>query len=347
MNNDTIINKAALAVQDLAAGGYLNPMQSEKFLRGIIDQPTIIKNCRTVMITGEQKKIEKLGFGQRIMRPGVENTALSSDDYAKPQFGKVELSTKEVIAEVRISYDTLEANIEGGKLRNTLIALIQERCALDLEELILQGDTDNENDDYLAILDGILKKQESKPALLTSQQWAAVNKHVVDAEGRSPNLMDWTDLIKSVPAKYIRDMNAWKIYTSRNVDLAWKNAIASRNTVAGDRFLLQNTNATALGFEIQPIALMPEDLEIYDEEATPTTPILVNEGLGQALLTHPKNIIVGFTRKIQMEYDKDISARQFIIVVTLKVDTAIEETEAMAKLINIEPSFVPDLDDDE
>jgi hypothetical protein len=333
MDNNVIFNKAALAVQDLASGGYLNPMQSERFIRGIIDQPTILKKCRTVTIDGEQKKIEKIGFGQRIMRPGVENTPLNAEDYAKPQFGKIELSTKETIAEVRISYDTLEANIEGDRLRNTIITLIQERCALDLEELILQGDKNHPSDTYLQILDGVLKKQESKPALLTTDQWNAVNKHIVDAQGNEPSLTLWTQLIKAVPAKYIRDMAAWRIFTSRNVDLAWKNAIASRNTVAGDRFLLQNTNATALGFEIEPIAMMPENLTYG------TTPVQTN--LGQALLTHPQNIVVGFTRRVQMEYDKDISARQFIIVVTLKCDVAIEETDAMAKLINIKPSFTP------
>jgi len=332
MDNQTIFQKAALAVSDLAAGGYMNAMQAEKFIRGIIDQPTIIKTCRTVTIEGEQKKIEKIGFGQRIMRRGVENTPLESKDYAKPQFGKIELSTKETIAEVRISYDTLEANIEGANLRNTIIAMIQERCALDLEELIIQGDTDNNNDDYLAILDGVLKKQANRPALLTAEEWDAVGKHIIDAKASEPSLDLWTSLIKTVPAKYIRDINAWRIYTSRNIDLAWKNAVASRNTVAGDRFLLQNTNATALGYVIEPIAMMPENLSYG---ATPVT------GLGQALLTHPKNIVVGFTRKVQMEYDKDISARQFIIVVTLKVDTQVEETDAMARLINLKPSYTP------
>ncbi len=324
MDNSQIIEKAVLTVSDLAQGGYMNPMQSGRFIRGIIDQPTIIKAARTVTITGEQKKIEKIGFGQRIMRAATESVPLTSDQYAKPSFGKVELSTKEVIAEVRISYDTLEANIEGQNLKNTIISMIQERVALDLEELILQGDKGS-TDPYLATLDGVLKK---------------CNQHVVDAKGAEPNLQLFTDLIKSVPAKYIRDITRWRMYTSRNVDLAWKNAIASRNTVAGDRFLLQNTNATALGFEIEPVAMMPENLT-YDP--TPATPSSGDEktGLGQVLLIHPQNIVIGFTRRVQMETDKDISARQIIIVTTLKVDVAIEEVDAVGKLINVSPTYTP------
>jgi hypothetical protein len=354
-NNELIakVDSAVLAsVEDLSAGGYLNPMQTNKFLHGIIDQPTIIKNCRTVTIIGEQKKIEKIGFGERIMRPGVEHTALPESQYAKPQYGKVELWTKETIAETRISYDTLEANIEKGNLRNTIISLLQERIALDLEELVVRGDRDSA-DPYLAILDGILKK---------------CNKWIIDVTGEeAPRLGQWTRLIRAIPAKYLRDPNAWRIYTNRLVDLAWKNHIASRNTVAGDRFLLQNTNSMALGYEIQPITMMPGGLQAgqyppwhvpadphphpsigrtgAQEELYPTGGTGDDsDGLAQALMTHPKNIIVGFTRRVQMEFDKDISRRQIIIVTTLKVDTAIEEVDATAKMIGLNPTFPEEVD---
>lgn len=326
MENQAAIIKDALSTADLKAGngGYLNAEQSNKFLRGVIDQPTLVNATRSIIIDGEQKKIEKIGFGSRIMRPGVENTALTADQYAKPQFGKVDISTHEVIAEVRLSYDTLEANIERAQLKNTIISMIQERVALDLEELILKGDTGS-SDPYLAILDGFLKKASA---------------HIVDAQNNEVQLAYFANLIKAVPSKYIRDAAAWRMYTSRNIDLAWKQKIAERNTVAGDRFLLEGTNATALGFKIQPIAMMPEDL-VYDP--TPATPGGGDtvDGLGGMLFTHPQNLIVAFTRKVQMEQDRDITKRQHIIVVTLKIDAAIEETDALGKLINLKTTYTP------
>jgi hypothetical protein len=324
MNNQDLIIKDALGTADFkTAGGYLNTEQANKFLRGVIDQPTIIKAARSVIIDGENKKIEKIGFGSRIMRKAIENTALTSDKYAKPTFGKVELSTKEVIAEVRLSYDTLEANIERAQLKNTIIQMIQERVALDLEELVIQGDKDSE-DEYLAILDGVLKKASS---------------HVSDAEGGEVSLTHFTNLIKGVPAKYIRDPKAWRVYTSRNIDLSWKNKIAARNTVAGDRFLLENTNASALGYTIEPVAMMPENL-VYDPDGpTPNNDGDEKTNLGQSLFLHPQNIVIGFTRSVQIEQDKDISARQHIIVVTMKVDVALEEADAISKLINLKTSY--------
>lgn len=308
MDNHELIVKTALASADLSAGGYLNTMQSEKFLRGVIDQPTLLKSCRTVFIDGESKKIEKIGFGSRIMRPADENTALTSDQYSKPTFGKVELLTKEVIAEVRISYDTLENNIEGQQLKSTIMSMIQERVALDLEELMIQGDTDSA-DPYLAVTNGILKK---------------CNIHSINAANNGVNLETYKKLIGAVPSKYRRVIPQWRIYTSHDVDMDWKEQIAARNTVAGDRFLLQNVNATAMGYEIQPCAMIP----------------VSGAGISTALLTHPQNLIAGFTRKVQIETDKDISARQIIIVVTVKVDFAIEEADACAKIINIQSNPV-------
>ncbi len=325
MENQATLIKDALSTADFkTAGGYLNSEQSSKFLRGVIDQPTLLNTVRSIIIDGENKKIEKIGFGQRIMRAGVENTALTADKYAKPQFGKVELTTKELVAEVRLSYDTLETNIERAQLKNTIIQMIQERVALDIEELILQGDKDS-SDAYLAILDGFLKKASG---------------HIVDAQNTEISLTHFSQLIRSVPKKYIRNMNDWTLYTSRNIDLSWKEQIASRNTVAGDRFLLENTNATALGYKIVPIAMMPENLTYDPTKFTPDSGDEV-DGLGAVLFTNPQNLIVGFTRKVQMEQDKDISARQHIIVVTLKLDAAIEETDAVGKLINLKTTYTP------
>ena len=304
-NHEALV-RSAFSNGDLAAGGYLNPEQSQKFIQGVLDQPTILKSCRQVMIEGESKKIEKIGFGSRIMKVATENTALADADRSKPTTSKVELLTKEAIAEVRISYDTLENNIEGAGIKNTIMSMIQSRVALDLEELAIQGDKTS-TDPYLALTDGFLKK---------------CSVHSVDAGGKELDLDWYKKLIKSVPSKYQRDIAQWRIYTSRDLDLNWKETIASRNTVAGDRFLLQNVNATALGYEIQPCAMIP----VASDKST-------------CFLTHPQNLIAGFTRKVQVETDKDISARQVIIVVTVKCDFAIEEADACGKLINV--STVP------
>ncbi|MBJ8056557.1 phage major capsid protein, partial [Bacillus cereus] len=64
----------------------------------------------------------------------------------------------------------------------------------------------------------------------------------------------------------------------------------------------------------------------YDEEGTDVSDIL---------LTHPKNIIVGFSRNIRIEVEKDIRSRKFIIVLTAKLDSKFEEEDAVAKVMKV------------
>ncbi|MEC0632050.1 phage major capsid protein, partial [Bacillus spizizenii] len=57
--------------------------------------------------------------------------------------------------------------------------------------------------------------------------------------------------------------------------------------------------------------------------------------VSDVILTHPKNIVLGFTRNIRIEVDKDIRRRKFIIVLTAKLDSVFEEEDAVAKIIKV------------
>ena len=158
-SNTSLLRKADLAIADLATnGGVLNPEQGAAFIRILIKQPTLIRVCRVVEMIAPIRKINKIGFGSRIMRAAQSGVALNQNaanglptglgGRAKPTTEQIELQTKEQIAEVRIPYDVMEDNIERATtaqnelpntgpagLRQTIIDLIAERAALDMEEL--------------------------------------------------------------------------------------------------------------------------------------------------------------------------------------------------------------------
>ena len=56
------------------------------------------------------------------------------------------------------------------------------------------------------------------------------------------------------------------------------------------------------------------------------------------LLTVPNNIVLGVQRGIQFETARDIEARVIIIVVTMRVAVAIEESEAVVLATGVNPS---------
>jgi hypothetical protein len=53
-NQKVILNKADLAIDDLASGGLLNPEQSDSFLRMLHIAPTILNRMRVVPMNSPQ-----------------------------------------------------------------------------------------------------------------------------------------------------------------------------------------------------------------------------------------------------------------------------------------------------
>lgn len=312
MNNNEIIEKAAMTLADLASGGLLNRQQFNTFYRKVIDQPTIIKDSRTVIMNHDAMKIEKIGFGQRVLRPGVEGVALADDQRAVPTTSTVNLDAKEVIAEVNITYDTLENNIEKDRLYDSIMAMLAERVSLDLEELIVNGDTDS-SDPYLKILNGIRKKATS---------------HVVDMKGDPVTKSLFKQLYNAVPTKYLRNPAAWRYYVSYANQLEWKDQLAGRQTGLGDSQQTGSIIAPAYGVPVQGIAMLQQ----YNDAT-------LEKDVNDAFLVHPKNILFGMSRNIRVEVDKDIRERKFIIVLTAKVDAQFEEEDSVAKAINIDPAL--------
>lgn len=309
MDNKELIQKADLALADLATAGRLNDEQSDRFIRKLMDTPTILQNCRTVTMNAPQRKINKIGFGTRMLRPGVASTALSQSDRYKPALEQITVNTNEVIAEINLPYDVLEDNIEKagtdaalqsgpGGLHQTLVDMMAERAAVDLEELGLLGDTTS-GDSYLALTDGWLKRANVN---LVNAGGATISKDVLKAG------------IKAMPDKYLRNRQSMVQYISVDNETELRDTFAARQTALGDA-MLQGTNALYMhGSLVRGASRMPST---------------------DALFTDPLNLIFGIWRNIQVEYDKDIRSRSFVIVLTARVGFQIEEAEATVRYNNI------------
>jgi len=308
-NQEVIIQKADLALSDLATAGKLNPEQTDRFIRTLIDQPTLLASVRTVAMGAPQMKINKIGFGSRILHPAVSATPLPDNLRSKPDLGQVQLETAEVIAEVHIPYDVIEDNIEKGNvnvpmqtgaggLHQTIVDLMAERAALDLEELAIQGDTTNVGDPYLALQDGYLKMATA---------------NVVNVGGA----FDKTAVkqaLKTMPTRYLRNRSAMSHFVSVDNETEIRDQYGARQTALGDQQLQ---------------GLLP--VYIYGSKVVPVAMMLGTSGL----FTDPMNLIFGIQRNIMIEYDKDIRARVFIIVLTARIDFAIEEANAVVKYTGI------------
>jgi hypothetical protein len=308
MNNQELIQKADMALSDLATAGKLNPEQTDRFIRTLIDQPTLLNRVRTVAMGAPQMKINKIGFGSRVLRAATSATALDASDRVKPDLGQVQLSTKEIIAEIHLPYDVLEDNIEGGNvgvpmqspaggLHQTIVDLLAERSALDLEELAIQGDTAS-GDSYLALTNGFLKLATANVVSVGG----AFDKSAVKSA------------IKTMPTKYLRNRAALEHFVSVDNETEIRDQYGARQTALGDQQIQGVLPVYVYGSKVTPVALMPG---------------------ANGLFTDPNNLIFGIQRNIMIEYDKDIRARVFVVVLTCRVDFQIEEVNAITKYTGI------------
>ena len=308
LDNRTILEKADLALADLTAGGgILKPAQAQKFMRLLIKQSVLMQQATVVPMASPKQQISKIKFGTRILRPGQEATALPAGQRAAPDLSQVELDAKLFKAEVRLSDEVLEDSIERGELRQTIMEMMADAISRDMEEVAINGDTASV-DPFLATMNGLLKQATS---------------NLVDAAGAPLTKDLLRDMLKTLPSEYLRDKKAMRFLTSVDADLGYRNTLADRATVAGDRLLEDDTPVLYSGVPVQPIPLFPENLGVGGDQTA-------------VLLCNPKNINVGIWRQIRFESDRDISEGTLKIVATLRFDVKFAEEPGVAKAINVQ-----------
>lgn len=308
LSNRTILEKADLALADLTAGGgILKPAQAKKFMRLLIKESVLMKLATVIPMASPKQQTAKIKFGRRILRPGQEAAALPAAERATPDLSSVELDAKLFKAEVRLSDEVLEDSIERGELRQTIMEMMAEAIARDMEEVLIRGDS-ADPDPFLAMMDGILKQAAS---------------HVVDAAGGPLSKDLLRDMLKTLPSEHLRDKKAMRFVTSVDADLDYRNTLAERATVAGDRLLETDTPVLYSGVPLQAVPLFPEDLGAANDQTV-------------ALLCNPKNIHVGIWRQMRLESDRDISEGTLKIVATLRFDAKFAEEPAVVKAINVQ-----------
>ena len=308
LSNRTILEKADLALADLTAGGgILKPAQAQKFMRLLIKESVLMKMATVIPMASPKQQISKIKFGSRILRPGQEATALALADRAKPDLSSVELDAQLFKAEVRLSDEVLEDSIERGELRQTIMEMMAEAISRDMEEVLINGDTVSA-DPFLAVMDGVLKQATG---------------NVVDAAGAPISKTLLQSMLKTLPSEHLRDKKAMRFMTSVDADLDYRNTLADRATVAGDRLLESDTPVLHGGVPVQPVPLFPENLGVGNDQTV-------------IVLCNPKNIHVGIWRQIRLESDRDISEGTLKIVATLRFDVKFAEEPGVAKAINVQ-----------
>ncbi len=307
MDNRTIIAKADLALANLTSdGGILQPAQAAKFMRVMVKASKLLGMSTVVPMKSHKQLVEKIRFGSRILRAGNEGVALPEGERSKPDLSKVQLSAELFKAEVRLDNEVLEDSIEKSELRQTIMQLMGEAIARDVEEVAINGDTTS-TDPTLAKINGAL---------------ALATLHTVNAGTVALNKGVLRDMMKTMPNEYLRDKKTLRYMTSVNAEIGYRDYLADRGTQGGDAYLAENAPINYNGIRVDDIPLFPENLG----GGTNCTDVLLSD---------PKNFNVGIWRNIRVETDKMVSEGVLVIVASLRFDVKWAVADAVVKATNV------------
>jgi len=306
-SNKTIMQKADMEVADLIAdGGYLQDEQAEKFVVDMIKESMMMKMVNVQGLRSHTKLIDKVGIDGRVLRPGTSGHALAAADRVKPTTDQVTLNTHLMKAEIRLNDEVLEDNIENGRFKQTVMGMMSEHVALDLDDLLVNGDTTSA-DPLLALFDGMI---------------VSATSHIV-AGGSVPIAKSMLkDAIKAMPSEYRRLKRNQRFLTSEDAAIDYHDYLADRATALGDKKIVDDSPDQYGNRPILGIPVFPDDLGVGNDETV-------------ILHTDPKNAIMGFWRKIRMETDRDITTGEWIMVTSLRAGFVYQEEDAVVKVTGV------------
>lgn len=309
--NSRVLERTDWAVSDITSnGGLLNPDQANMFIDMVQEQPTILNQARVVRMNASSAKINRLGFGGRIMQAAPGGTSpFAADDgtndrylaaalRSAPTTSQITLTSKEIMAEVPLPYEMFEDNIEGAGIEDHLMQLIVAQAAQDLEVWALTADTGS-GDAYLALNDGLLKT-------------ATTNVSDNGSAGISPDVFE-TGLL-TMPQKYLANLSGLQQIIPVADTIRYRANVAKRATGYGDSALTEDNRLVAYGVPVNAAPLMPASTGLF---------------------TYPQNILFGIQRDVRIETMRDIRSRQIVIVLTMRVDCKWDDEAAVVKYTNI------------
>jgi len=303
--NRTLLQKADLALADLASGGLLRAAQADQFIRLAI-RKSVLMGMVTVSPMGSfQEDRDKTRFASRVMRSGTEATALPVALRSKPDLARVTLDAKLFKAETRMSEEVLEDQIERGAFKDTVMQSLAAAIARDMESVAINGDTVS-GSAFLTPLDGILKQATA---------------NIVDGLSARLNKTILKDVMKALDDEFA-NLEGLQFWTNRQARVDYRDSLADRATPLGDAAL---TSSGTTQYADIPITAVPEFPPTAETGGSVT----------QVLHTNGDNIVIGIYRKIKVEQQLDVPAGVLIVVSTLRWDVKILETSAAAKAINV------------
>lgn len=235
ISNTTLVEKAVITTDALAAAGKLNPAQSDRFIDYVVDETVLKNNARIVRFRNESLEIDKIGVGKRVAMPKAE----AADPALRRgvNTSKVTLQPRELIVPFEVGDIFKEINIEGESVEDHIIQMMAKQLANDLEDLYINGESLKP-----AVLEGDIKEGGSTSQYITDEYlgmfdgWLRLSDggNIFDAGGANIGLGVFGGMLRQLPTKFRRDKRSLRFYMSPDLWQLYLEKLSTRATVLGD-----------------------------------------------------------------------------------------------------------------
>jgi len=307
------IEKATFTTGDLTGagnGGELSPEQARQFLRDAITPTAILSRADVVDSDSRKFEIPKLAFSNRIMRAGTEGARLVDADRTKPDTDLVTLSTELFKGEVPVSDEVFEDNVEREGFADSLMQMIAEAVGRDLEEIAIKADV-NDTDATFNKFNGLVQ------SLVDSTTANKVN---------AASVVSYKELFKSMlnalPDRYRGMWDQLVFYVPVDVADGYADELGQRGTNVGDSALTTRESLRYRGIPIVEVPLFSGTQNAYDYAKV-------------AVLCHPRNLKVGFHRRVRVEKFRDPREGLTSFLPTVRYDVKWAQDSAVVLAQNV------------
>jgi hypothetical protein len=327
---------------DFAGTGQapLSIEQVREFLKLMAAPQVMLSKVRTVTSGAAKWQESILAFTNRIARGGIEGVRLAdttNQERTKPLTGIVEISTVLLRAEIPVSDEVIEDNVEGSSLVTDIEALITDRFGLDIEELMMNADPTSA-DNYLTLLPNGGWVYQAKNGKYGGNGIYAPN--AVDSTSIGQDYQEiFRRLISAVPVRYLRGIRANGAYfVPERLAIKYRDLLASRGTSYGDIMLTGQNELTYQGIPIVgvPALDLAGDVNPTAGSASTAQPTAVTTS--NILLSDSSNLYAGFHRQMKFETWRDPREGVTSFIVTARVDAEVAVPNATSVAYNVDIS---------
>jgi len=343
MNNPQILNQIVnenekqafkSMYSDMETGkAILNPEQLGTFLRAVEKDDPILSNASFELMQRPRKLLNRVGIKGRVLQDGYKTGTdeaaheINADPTAaQVNFGANELDVRKCRAMCELTDDEKEDNIEQGRFEQTLLSMMGEAVGKDISRTNVYSDKSLTGADALYTRrDGWLKLAENQ---LKSKGVDSTNGNFDVADGVTA-IFD--KMIYALPSTF-RDRSKLVFYVPFEIEDAYQNYLAKRNTTLGDANLVGKDQ---LAYKKIPVV----GANILDDEEGRT----INKGVS-CLLTQPTNMAYGVHRNLTIEPERlpQYEMTRYWYGIRMDCDYYFRNAAVAAKITSAEATALPE-----